>query len=54
MLAVLKEGGLELAGTVPADPVVYDYDLNGRPTVDMPEESASVEAAFNIFNKVVA
>jgi CO dehydrogenase maturation factor len=54
ILDVLQEGGLELAGTVPADPVVYDYDLNGRPTVEMPEESASVEAAFNIFNKVVA
>ncbi len=54
MLAVLKEGGLELAGTVPADPVVYDFDLNGRPTVEMPEESASVRAAFDIFNKVVA
>ena len=54
MLDVLKEGGLELAGTVPADPVVYDFDLNGRPTVEMPEESTSVRAAFDIFHKVVA
>lgn len=54
MLAILKEGGLELAGTVPADPVVYDFDMNGRPTVDMPGQSASVKAAFDIFNKVVA
>ncbi|KPJ78526.1 MAG: carbon monoxide dehydrogenase [Deltaproteobacteria bacterium SG8_13] len=54
MLSVLKEGGLELVGTVPADPMVYEYDLNGRPTVEMPEESASVKAAFEIFSKVVA
>ncbi len=54
MLDVLKEGGLELAGTVPADPVVYDFDLNGRPTVEMPKESSSVTAAFDIFHKVVA
>ncbi len=54
ILAILKESGLELAGIVPSDPVVYDFDLNGRPTVEMPEESASVKAAFGIFDKVVA
>ena len=54
MLAVLKEGGLKLAGTVPTDPVVYDFDMHGRPTVEMPDESASVKAAFEIFNRVVA
>jgi CO dehydrogenase maturation factor len=54
VMAVLREGGLELAGTVPADPVVYDFDLSGRPTVEMPEESSSVKAAFDIFDKVVA
>ncbi len=54
MLAILREGGLELAGTIPADPMVYDFDMNGRPTVEMPDDSASVKAAFDIFNKVVA
>ena len=54
ILTILKESGLELAGIVPSDPVVYDFDLNGRPTVEMPEESASVKAAFGIFDKVVA
>lgn len=54
ILAILKESGLELAGIVPSDPVVYDFDLNGRPTVEMPEESASVKAAFGIFDKIVA
>lgn len=53
MLAVLKNDGLELAGTVPADPMVYDFDMNGRPTVEMPEESVCVKAAFDIFDKVV-
>ena len=54
MLSILNEGELELAGTVPTDPLVYDFDFSGRPTVEMPEESASVRAAFDIFEKVVA
>jgi CO dehydrogenase maturation factor len=50
---ILKEGGLELAGTVPADETVYEFDLNGRPTIQMPEDSPSVRAAFEIFDKLV-
>jgi CO dehydrogenase maturation factor len=53
ILNILKEGGLELAGTVPADETVYEFDLNGRPTIQMPEDSASVKAAFDIFDILV-
>jgi CO dehydrogenase maturation factor len=53
IMNILKEGGLELAGTVPADETVYEFDLNGRPTIQMPEDSPSVRAAFEIFDKLV-
>ena len=53
-LAMIKAGGLELAGTVPEDDTVYEYDFNGRPTIEMPEDSPSVRAAFEIFDKIVA
>ena len=49
---ILTEGGLELAGTVPEDSAVYDYDLNGRPTIELPEDSRSVAAAYKIFDKI--
>jgi CO dehydrogenase maturation factor len=52
-LEMIKESGLELAGTVPADRTVYDYDFNGRPTIEMPDDSISVQAAFEIFDKIV-
>jgi CO dehydrogenase maturation factor len=54
MLDIVREGGLELAGTVPADELVYEFDLNGRPTIEMPEDAASVKAAFEIFSTVFA
>jgi len=53
-LKMIKEGNLELAGTVPDDSTVYEFDFEGRPTIEMPEDSVSVQAAFGIFDKIVA
>jgi CO dehydrogenase maturation factor len=53
-LEMINAGGLELAGTVPEDDTIYEFDLNGRPTIEMPEDSPSVQAAFGIFDKIVA
>ena len=53
-LDLINAGGLELAGTVPADDTIYEYDFNGQPTIEMPEDSPSVKAAFEIFEKIVA
>ena len=41
--------GPELLGTIPEDDIIYEYDLNGRPTIEMPEDSPSVRAAFDLF-----
>ena len=53
VLKMIDEAGLELAGTVPEDDTLYEYDLNGRPTIEMPEESRAVKAAFAIFDKII-
>jgi len=53
-LEMIKGAGLELAGTVPEDDTIYEYDFNGKPTIEMPEDSPSVRAAFEIFEKIVA
>jgi CO dehydrogenase maturation factor len=53
-LALIGESGLELAGTVPEDDTIYEFDLNGRPTIEMPADSPSVQAAFGIFDKILA
>jgi CO dehydrogenase maturation factor len=41
--------GPELLGSIPEDETIYEYDLNGRPTIEMPEDSPSVRAAFDLF-----
>lgn len=52
-LALIAQAGVELAGTVPEDPTVYDYDFRGVPTIRMPDDSPSVRAAFAIFDTIV-
>jgi CO dehydrogenase maturation factor len=53
MLKFVDADGLTLAGTIPEDQTVYEYDLNGQPTVNIPEDNAAIKAAFAIFDKIV-
>ncbi|RME50779.1 MAG: carbon monoxide dehydrogenase [Caldilineae bacterium] len=43
--------GLELAGVVPNDPNVYAYDLEGKPTFQLPADSAAVRAVGEILER---
>jgi CO dehydrogenase maturation factor len=43
--------GLALAGVVPADPLVYEYDSDGRPTVTLPREAPSRKAFEEILER---
>jgi CO dehydrogenase maturation factor len=53
VLKLIADAGVELAGTVPEDRMVYDFDYKGRPTIQMPDTSPCVQAAFAIFDKMV-
>lgn len=53
VLGFIQQDGLELIGTIPADDDVYEYDLKGEPMVNLPEENSAVQAAFDIFRKIV-
>lgn len=50
---MLHQAGLELAGTISENQTVYEYDLNGRPTIQMPEDNPAVKEAFAIFDKII-
>jgi CO dehydrogenase maturation factor len=53
VLEMLKESNLELAGIIPENETVYEYDLNGRPTVEIPEDNKALRAAFAIFDRII-
>jgi CO dehydrogenase maturation factor len=51
--AEIKAFDLPFWGTIPQDEAIYRYDLEGKPTLELPETSRSVKKAFEIFNDVL-
>ncbi|MGD8847645.1 MAG: carbon monoxide dehydrogenase, partial [Desulfobacteraceae bacterium] len=51
---LISSDGLEFAGVVPADDAVYEYDLQGKPTIDIDEENPAVKAIFAIFDRILS
>ena len=48
-----KEFNLDLVGTIPEDSKIRDFDLKGRPTIELNEESIAFQAAYGIFDKIL-
>ncbi len=44
---------LELAGMIPEDPMVRNFDLEGKPTVSLTAGSEALVAAYRIFDKII-
>jgi CO dehydrogenase maturation factor len=53
ILEELKRQNLQLAGFIPDDEQIYRYDLEGKPTFDLPVESMAVQAATRIFEEYI-
>lgn len=49
----VKKYNLDLIGTVPEDPDVRDFDLNGRPTIELGNENRAVKAVYEIFERII-
>jgi CO dehydrogenase maturation factor len=39
--------------TIPEDDLIYQFDLEGKPTVELPIESVALQAANEIFEKLL-
>ena len=50
---IAREYELEMLGTVPEDIQIRDFDLEGRPTIELGEENRAVKAAHLIFEKII-
>lgn len=53
VLDIIREAGIELAGVIQEDQTVYEYDLKGKPTVQIPDDNPAVRAAFEIFDRII-
>ncbi len=46
------EFGIYVAGFVPQDEMIFKFDLEGRPVFELPEDSKSVKALYNILESL--
>ncbi len=49
----VNEYDLDLIGIIPEDIQVRDFDLHGKPTIELGMESSALKAAFDIFRKML-
>jgi CO dehydrogenase maturation factor len=52
--AEIEAQGLELAGLIPEDPRVAEFDSQGRPTYELPSNSPAIQAAYVIFARLIS
>ena len=52
--AEIEAQGLELAGLIPEDPLIAEFDSQGRPTYQLPADSPALQAAYEIFAKLLS
>ncbi len=48
LIKYAEDLGLDVAGTVPNDPTVFQFDLEGKPIFELPSESVAVTSLFSI------
>ena len=51
--SAVGEYNLDLIGIIPEDIQVRDFDLHGKPTMELGKESSALMAAFGIFEKIL-
>jgi CO dehydrogenase maturation factor len=50
---MVRKYPLDLIGIIPEDVQVHDFDLSGRPTIELDEASKALQASFEIFDKII-
>ena len=48
----IEKQGLQLLGVVPQDETVFEYDCDGTPTIQLPEDSPVKKAIRDIVDKL--
>jgi CO dehydrogenase maturation factor len=50
---VIDQQGVEFAGFVPADELIFEYDLNGTPLIQLPDASKALTAFYGVLDKLI-
>ncbi len=48
----VQRQGVELLGTVPVDPLIFEYDLQGKPLLNLPDGSLAVQVVADMMARI--
>ncbi len=49
----IKRSNLDLIGTVPEDSIIHEFDLHGRPLIEIENNSLAIKKAYEIFDTII-
>jgi CO dehydrogenase maturation factor len=49
----IEKQELDLLGMVPVDPFICEYELRGKPLLDLPDESPAVQVIAGMMGKMI-
>jgi CO dehydrogenase maturation factor len=52
-LEMIEKAGIEFAGSIPEDETLYEFDLEGKATIGLPQDNPAVQAAGAIFARIL-
>jgi CO dehydrogenase maturation factor len=47
---IAEESGMQVAGMIPQDPNIAEFDLKGNPVLRLPDDSPALKAVFGVFD----
>ena len=53
LLKAIEQQGVEFAGFVPTDELIFEYDLNGKPLVQLPADSKALMGFYSILDRLI-
>jgi CO dehydrogenase maturation factor len=53
LIEAAQDFGLEVIGVIPEDDELREYDLKGRPTIELGKENPVIQAAYKVFDQIV-
>lgn len=53
LLKAIEQQGIEFAGFVPSDELIFEYDLNGKPLVQLPPEAKALASFYSLLDKLI-
>ena len=53
LLNAIEQQSVEFAGFVPADELIFEYDLNAKPLIQLPPDSKALASFYSVLDKLI-